>query len=64
MTRCATELAKKGYIIRDEELAYAQDPTDSNFILFTARVGKYFVDKSGMEASGRRHRDETPGNQD
>lgn len=47
---CATELAKKGYIIRDEDLTYAQDPTDSNFILFTARVGKYFVDKSGMEA--------------
>jgi hypothetical protein len=47
---CATELAKKGYIIRDEDLNYATDPTDSNFILFTAKVGKYFVDKGGMEA--------------
>jgi hypothetical protein len=47
---CATELAKKGYIIRDEDLTYATDPTDSNFILFTAKVGKYFVDKGGMEA--------------
>jgi hypothetical protein len=47
---CANELAKKGYIIRDEELQYQQDPTDSSFILFSAKVGKYFVDKSGLEA--------------
>ena len=47
---CATELAKKGYIIRDEDLSYSQDPTDPAYILFTAKVGKYFVDKTGMEA--------------
>lgn len=47
---CATELSKKGYILRDEELNYSQDPTDPTYILFTAKVGKYFVDKTGAEA--------------
>lgn len=47
---CATELAKKGYIIRDEELQYQLDPTNPDYVLFSARVGKYFVDKTGVEA--------------
>ncbi len=41
---CATELEKKGYIIRDEELTYTLDPTDPTYMLFTAKVGKYFAD--------------------
>ncbi len=47
-----TELAKKGYILRDEKMDYQVDPTDPNYVLFTATVGKYFVAKDGAEAQG------------
>lgn len=46
----ANELAKKGYILRDETIDYQIDPTDSGFILFWSRVGKYFVAKDGTTA--------------
>ena len=47
---CVTELAKKGYIVRDEQVTYNVDPTAADYVLFTATVAKFFVDKEGREA--------------
>lgn len=47
-----TELGRKGYIIRDEDLTYQLDPTDPAYMLFTAKVGKHYVEKGGAEAQG------------
>lgn len=47
---CARELSKKGIALREEEVTVQVDPTNSQYILFTARVAKHFVDEAGGEA--------------
>lgn len=47
---CARELSKKGTALREEDVKVQIDPTNAQYVLFTARVAKHFVDKQGEEA--------------
>lgn len=47
---CAQELSKNGIALREEDVKVQVDPTNSQYVLFTARVAKHFVDKQGEEA--------------
>lgn len=47
---CVMELGKKGIALREEDVKYAVDPTNSQYVLFTAKVSKHFIEKSGAEA--------------
>ena len=47
---CVMELGKNGIALREEDIKYAVDPTNSQYVLFTAKVSKHFIDKSGAEA--------------
>jgi len=47
---CARELSKEGIALREEEVKVQVDPTNAQYVLFTARVAKHFVDKQGEEA--------------
>lgn len=47
---CSRELAKEGIALREEEVKVQVDPTNAQYVLFTARVAKHFVDKQGEEA--------------
>jgi len=45
-----TEMAKKGAVVRDEDVSYAIDPTDPEYVLFKARCRKVAVNTRGGEA--------------
>jgi len=47
---CARELSTQGIALREEDVKTAIDPTNKQYVLFTARVAKHFVDKQGEEA--------------
>jgi len=47
---CARELSTQGIALREEDVKAAIDPTNKQYVLFTARVAKHFVDKQGEEA--------------
>ena len=47
---CARELSKEGIALREEDVKVQVDPTNAQYVLFTARVAKHFVDKQGEEA--------------
>jgi hypothetical protein len=42
-------LAKKGEVIRELEIKYDVDPTNKEFVLFTAKAGRYAVARDGKE---------------
>jgi hypothetical protein len=44
-----SELAKRGQVIRELEIHHDVDPTDKEFILFTAKAGRYAVARDGRE---------------
>jgi hypothetical protein len=44
-----SELAKRGQVIRELEIHHDIDPTDKEFILFTAKAGRYAVARDGRE---------------
>lgn len=44
-----SELAKRGEVIRELEIRHDIDPTDKEYILFTAKAGRYAVSRDGKE---------------
>ncbi len=44
-----SELAKRGQVIRELEIHHDVDPTDKEYILFTAKAGRYAVARDGRE---------------
>jgi hypothetical protein len=44
-----SELAKRGEVIRELDIKHDLDPTDKEYILFTARAGRYAVARDGKE---------------
>lgn len=51
---CVSELGKKGIALREENVTYALDPTNPQYVLFTATVSKHFIGKDGAEAAVER----------
>lgn len=51
---CVSELGKKGIALREEGITYAIDPTNPQYVLFTAVVSKHFIGKDGAEAAVER----------
>ncbi len=47
---CAEEEARRGVAIRDGDVHWAIDPTDPEYVLFTATVSRWIVGKTGAEA--------------
>lgn len=47
---CVRELSKKGIALREDEVKYEVDPTNSQYVLFMAKVSKHLIDKEGKEA--------------
>lgn len=47
---CMVMLGKKGIALREENVGYDIDPTNSQYVLFTAKVSKHLIDKQGEEA--------------
>ncbi|MHC1781620.1 MAG: hypothetical protein AB9891_02460 [Anaerolineaceae bacterium] len=44
-----SELARRGEVIRELEIRHEVDPTDAEFILFTAKAGRFAVARDGRE---------------
>lgn len=47
---CVAELGKQGIALREEDVSCIPDPTNSQYMLFTAKVSKHFIAKDGAEA--------------
>ena len=47
---CAKEMGIKGVALREDSIDFEKDPTHPEFMLFTAKVSKHVVGKSGAEA--------------
>lgn len=48
---CAKEMGKKGIALREDSVDFMIDPTNPEFVLFTAKVSKHVVDEKGNEAT-------------
>jgi len=46
---CCTEMAKTGHIIREGEIRFQIDPTDSEYVLFQGMAERYVVNNDGTE---------------
>lgn len=47
---CVIEMGKQGIALREEEVKHEIDPTNAQYVLFSARVSKHVIDKTGAEA--------------
>lgn len=47
---CVIMLGKKGIALREDDVRYEIDPTNSQYVLFTAKVAKHLIEQSGAEA--------------
>ena len=47
---CVSELGKQGIALREEDVSVMPDPTNPQYMLFTAKVSKHFIAKDGAEA--------------
>lgn len=47
---CARKMGEKGVALREDYVNFAVDPTNAEFVLFTASVSKHVVGKGGAEA--------------
>lgn len=47
---CMIALGKKGIALREEDVRHEIDPTNAQYVLFTAKVSKHLIDKKGDEA--------------
>ena len=46
---CCTEMAKTGHIIREGEIRFQVDPTDSEYVLFQGMAERYVINNDGTE---------------
>jgi len=47
---CTRRMGEKGIALREDYVNYNVDPTNPEFVLFTASVSKHIIDKEGHEA--------------
>lgn len=46
---CCTEMAKKGNVIRESEIRFDKDPTNSEYVLFQGMATRYIIIEAGKE---------------
>lgn len=48
---CAKKLGEKGIALREDSIDFKVDPTNPEYVLFTAKVSRHVVSKDGLEAA-------------
>jgi len=48
--QCAIAMGKEGIALREDEVTFQIDPTSPEHVIFTAKVSKHLIDKTGKEA--------------
>lgn len=49
--QCSILMGQQGIALREEELKFEIDPTSKEHVIFTAKVSKHLIDKTGKEAA-------------
>ena len=48
---CTRRMGEKGIALREDSIDFVVDPTNPEYVLFTAKVSKHVVSKEGLEAT-------------
>jgi len=48
---CTRKMGEKGIALRDDSVDYDVDPTNPEYVLFTAKVSRHVVNEQGLEAA-------------